>query len=53
MATGHDFAECPHGHGKMMQPVNGDPLEPANPYCSECGHIFGNSCEDGCHYEKK
>lgn len=42
--------QCPHGHGEMMVPV-GDPLEPAEPYCEECGHISGRDCDDGCHYE--
>lgn len=43
--------QCPHGHGDMVQPVNGDPLEPAEPYCDECGHISGRDCDDGCNYE--
>jgi len=43
--------KCPHGHGKMTIPV-GDPLEPPEPYCGECGHISGRSCEDGCHYKE-
>lgn len=45
--------DCPHGHGRMMKPVNGDPLEPDSPYCPKCGHIEGNSCEDGCSYNTK
>lgn len=42
---------CPHGHGDMIQPVNGDPLEPDSPWCPECGHIHGRDCDDGCDYE--
>lgn len=30
-----------------MSPVNGDPLEPKKPYCTECGHIHKNGA-DGC-----
>jgi len=37
---------CPHGHGKMIRGVQGDPLEPEEPYCRECGHILGHL--DGC-----
>lgn len=44
---------CPHGCGSMMQPVNGDPLEPDSPYCPECGHIKGNDCDDGCDYGRR
>lgn len=33
--------ECPHGCAEMVEPVNGDPLEPDGPYCPECGHIHG------------
>lgn len=46
-----DATECPHGCGLMMNPIHGDPLEPEDPYCPECGHIKGNGCEDGCYYE--
>ena len=42
---------CPHGCGEMIEPVNGDPLEPAVPYCPNCGHIQGKDCEIGCHYD--
>jgi len=38
--------DCPHGHGEMVQPVNGDPLEPDSPYCTTCGHIDGK--KEGC-----
>lgn len=43
--------ECPHGHGEMILGFPGDPLEPEDPYCAECGHIHGNDCSDGCYYE--
>jgi hypothetical protein len=39
--------DCPHGCGEMMSPINGDPLEPKKPYCTECGHIYKNGA-DGC-----
>lgn len=41
-----DTPICPHGHGEMTYPVHGDPLEPADPYCTECGHILGT--KEGC-----
>lgn len=50
MSESETVPQCPHGHGDMIYPV-GDPLEPEGPYCSECGHIDGNGCDDGCHYE--
>lgn len=44
--------QCPHGHGDMTPPVNGDPLEPDAPWCLECGHIYGRDCDDGCDYDR-
>lgn len=44
--------KCPHGHGEMIHPV-GDVLEPAVPYCPECGHISGNDCDNGCNYNEE
>lgn len=42
---------CPHGCGDMVLPV-GDPMDPAGPYCPDCGHIKGNGCDDGCYYDE-
>lgn len=44
--------QCPHGCSEMVYPV-GDPLEPANPYCPDCGHIKDNGCDDGCYFDTK
>lgn len=43
--------QCPHGCGEMIVGVQGDPLEPEEPYCPKCGHIQGRGCDDGCHYD--
>lgn len=40
---------CPHGCGTMVAPV-GDVLEPAMPYCPDCGHIAGTDCGDACYF---
>ena len=50
-SVGDELPHCPHGHGEMIRPIAGDPLEPMSPYCPECGHIHGNDCDDGCHYD--
>lgn len=44
------YPDCPHGCREMVPPTHGDPLEPAEPYCPECGHINGNGCDDGCYH---
>lgn len=41
---------CPHGCGEMINGVQGDPLEPEDPYCPDCSHIDGHDCDNGCDY---
>lgn len=47
---GTERLTCPHGCGEMVRGVQGDPLEPEEPYCTECGHIDGHDCDDGCRF---
>lgn len=46
------MTNCPHGCGVMVKGVAGEPLEPDDPYCPQCGHIKGHSCDDGCDHER-
>lgn len=34
-----DWPTCPNGHGPLESPVNGDPFEPAGPYCTDCDYV--------------